>query len=184
IRQTAALNIAASPRMARSSARLIQPNGPQEKLMVYPLEDRRFSRGIQPRVSPPNRGPIILKSAYAMSGAPLRLLIVEDEAPLRAVYHSLLKDPSLEGRFDVLMAENSRAANKALKKKLPDIVVLDWNLPDGSGLEILDVIRCSPGGRQVQVFVVTGLSGNDRQVEALRSGADDYLAKPFDPSVL
>jgi len=119
-----------------------------------------------------------------MSGAPLRLLIVEDEAPLRAVYHSLLKDPSLEGRFDILMAENSRAANKALKKKLPDIVVLDWNLPDGSGLEILDVIRCSPGGRQVQVFVVTGLSGNDRQVEALRSGADDYLAKPFDPSVL
>ena len=119
-----------------------------------------------------------------MPSVPLRLLIVEDEAPLRAVYHSLLKDPSLEGRFDVIMTEDTRSANKALKKKLPDIVVLDWNLPDGNGMELLDVIRCSPGGRQVQVFVVTGLTSNERQVEALRSGADDYLAKPFDPNVL
>lgn len=115
---------------------------------------------------------------------PLRLLIVEDEAPLRAVYKKILDDPSLEGRFKTFLAENAVAATKSLHSTPPDIVVLDWNLPDGSGMEVLDAIRSGPRARLTQVFVVTAMVTKEREVEALSAGADDYLAKPFHPDVL
>ncbi len=114
----------------------------------------------------------------------LKLLVVEDEEDIRTFYKALVEDTELKGMFEVAMADSVPAALKALQKQRPDIVLLDWNLAGKSGLEVLEAIRADRFLRSALVFVVTSLADKDREIEALGLGADDFLAKPFDPGVL
>ena len=81
----------------------------------------------------------------------------------------------------VVTAFDGMAALKAFEVEVPDLVVLDLNMPKKSGLEVLRTIRMHT---KTPVLVLSILSGEDHIVDALDSGADDYLEKPFRPREL
>ena len=107
-----------------------------------------------------------------MSGAQLKILVVDDEPPIR----KLLRMGLTSQGYEVLDAPNGRAALDLLAKK-PDLVILDLGLPDIDGLELLRSIR----HRQADLPIVVLSSRGDEagKVAALDLGADDYVTKPF-----
>ncbi|HEY9715753.1 MAG TPA: response regulator transcription factor [Chroococcales cyanobacterium] len=79
--------------------------------------------------------------------------------------------------FNVECAHNVTDAHEFLKSYKYDLVILDWSMPDGTGLDVLKAYRHAGG--KTPVLMLTGKSGIDEKEEGLDSGADDYLTKPF-----
>ncbi|PWS35668.1 sigma-54-dependent Fis family transcriptional regulator [Falsiroseomonas bella] len=101
------------------------------------------------------------------------ILLVEDEATLaRNVQRYLERDG-----FELRIAATMRAGWRDFEEFRPDVVLLDLNLPDGSGLDLLARIRAAD--RQAKVIILTGHGSVQTAVEAMKSGAWDYLAKPI-----
>jgi two-component system response regulator AtoC len=105
---------------------------------------------------------------------PFTILIVDDEAKARGSMGRLL---SAEG-YEILEAESLAKAVSTLQDHLPDILLLDFNLPDGHGLDLLR--KLSATKPRPQVVVVTGTASIPTAVEALQLGAVDLLEKPVD----
>lgn len=105
---------------------------------------------------------------------PFTILIVDDEAKARGSMGRLL---SAEG-YEILEAESLARAVSTLQDHLPDILLLDFNLPDGHGLDLLR--KLSATKPRPQVVVVTGTASIPTAVEALQLGAVDLLEKPVD----
>ncbi len=104
----------------------------------------------------------------------MRLLVIEDTLDVAdAIASSLARDGSA-----VDHAASLAGARDFLEGRGYDVVILDMNLPDGSGGELLDWMRRS--GLATAVLVVTARFGVEDRVAALDAGADDYLVKPFD----
>ena len=104
----------------------------------------------------------------------MRILLVEDDASLGAG----LKDALGREGFVVDLVNSGRLAIAAVQAEAPDIMVLDLGLPDMDGLAVLSAVRRRE--QHVPVMVLTARSGLDDKITGLDSGADDYLAKPFD----
>ncbi len=102
------------------------------------------------------------------------VLIVEDEDNARKL---LRKHVEKQG-FQVLEAENLQKGNQIIDTEFVDIVLLDINLPDGNGLTLLD--RISKELPTTQVVVITGHGDIDTAVEAMHTGARDFVTKPID----
>lgn len=100
------------------------------------------------------------------------LLMVEDSTPLAAVYQAYLKDEPLV----LSLANSGQAAMEAIRRQPPDILLLDLQLPDMSGMEILRFLNEQQLG--VCVIVMTGHGSVDLAVEAMRLGAHDFISKP------
>ncbi len=107
-----------------------------------------------------------------MSAAPLKVLIVDDEPPIRKLLRMGL---STQG-YEILDAPNGRLALELLGQK-PDLVILDLGLPDIQGLELLSRIRARADS--VPIVVLSSRGDEAGKVEALDRGADDYITKPF-----
>ncbi len=108
------------------------------------------------------------------------ILVVEDEAPLAEVLRY-----NLEGEgFRVTVAPDGRSALEKLEEAPPDLVVLDWMLPEVSGLEICRTMRRRPELRGVPVIMLTAKGEESDRVRGLDAGADDYMVKPFSPKEL
>ena len=106
-------------------------------------------------------------------GRPLKILIVEDEGQVARLIELEL---SYEG-YQVEIAKNGKEALDKVEKFKPDLIVLDWMLPEIDGLEVTRRIRSD--GNDVPVIVLTGKDGLSDKVISLDSGADDYMTKPF-----
>ncbi|MEO7795920.1 MAG: sigma-54 dependent transcriptional regulator [Thermoanaerobaculia bacterium] len=107
-----------------------------------------------------------------------RLLIVEDEADQRKLLSGLLAG---EG-YSVAEASSLAEATRELGRAPVDLVISDWRLPDGDGGELLALVRAQ--FPDVGFVMVTAYGTIARAVEAIRAGADDYLAKPFEAQAL
>jgi len=102
------------------------------------------------------------------------ILVVEDEAPLAEVLRY-----NLEGEgFRVAVAGDGRAALEKLEEAPPDLVVLDWMLPEVSGLEICRTMRRRPELRSVPVIMLTARKDDETFGEAKKLGAEAFLTKP------
>lgn len=103
------------------------------------------------------------------------ILIVDDEEHLcRAVEIALMT----EG-YDIRTVNSVRAAESALLKVCPDLLLTDVRLPDGDGLNLLRIARELDAG--IQVIVMTAYATVETALESMRAGAFDYILKPFDP---
>jgi len=102
-----------------------------------------------------------------------RLLIVDDDEVIVAGLTALL-----EADFDVRSASTGRAALVAFAEHSPDLVLLDMQLPDASGLELLRQFKSYE--ESVPVIMISGVGTFERVVEAMKSGAESFLQKPFD----
>jgi DNA-binding response OmpR family regulator len=104
-----------------------------------------------------------------------RVLIVDDEAPLRELILVTLSDA-----FQCQEAVDGETALDQLRASPPELVVLDVMLPGVSGIDVLREMRADPALRDVAVMVVSAWQGPKDVAAALESGADRFLAKPFD----
>jgi two-component system KDP operon response regulator KdpE len=105
--------------------------------------------------------------------APLRVLVVDDEPAILRFLRTSLR---AEG-YDIVEAETGEAALAEIRRRAPDIVMLDLGLPGLGGLEVIRRLR--EGGSVVPIVVLTSRSDEAGKVEALDLGADDYVTKPF-----
>lgn len=108
-----------------------------------------------------------------MSPARPRILIIEDD---RRMSEALLSGMEAAG-YDVTSASSAEEGFFLLHRSHPDLLVLDLTLPQRNGLEILQEIRSE--GIDVRVLILTSHNTVEDRVTGLRSGADDYLGKPF-----
>jgi DNA-binding response OmpR family regulator len=108
----------------------------------------------------------------------MRVLVVEDEAGVR----ELLAFHLSQAGFRVREAASAQEAWQLVDEA--DIVVLDWMLPDGSGVEWLQRYRQRTGGERLPVLMLTARASEVDKVTGLDAGADDYLAKPFSAAEL
>jgi len=107
-----------------------------------------------------------------MNAPPLRVLVIDDEPPIRKLLRMGL---STQG-YRVIEAADGRSALDHLREK-PDLVILDLGLPDMQGLELLRAMRTRDEG--VPIVVLSSRSDESAKVQALDIGADDYVTKPF-----
>jgi two-component system phosphate regulon response regulator PhoB len=104
-----------------------------------------------------------------------RILVVEDEQPIRDLIAFGLR----RAGCDVALAEHSRAALESIGNRRPDLIVVDWMLPDVSGLELVRLLRRDAHTRDIPVVMLTARAEEADKVTGLDAGADDYLTKPF-----
>ena len=109
----------------------------------------------------------------------MKVLVVDDDADLRAVVAFALRDAG----YLVVEAGDGAAALGRAGAELPDLVILDLNLGDADGLELIARLRAREGGAR-PVLVLSVRSAEEDMVRALDLGADDYLTKPFSPRTL
>ncbi len=104
-----------------------------------------------------------------------RILIVEDEPAISAMLaYALHRDG-----FAPVIADHARAAQAQIDARVPDLILLDWMLPGGSGLELARRWRREETTRSVPIIMLTARGEEDDRVRGLEAGVDDYVVKPF-----
>ena len=109
-----------------------------------------------------------------------RILLVEDELPIRQM---LVFNLGRAG-YEVHEAGDSASARRQIADLRPDLLLVDWMLPDSSGLELIRTLRREPSNREIPVIMLTARAEEHDRVLGLDSGVDDYITKPFSPREL
>jgi putative two-component system response regulator len=104
------------------------------------------------------------------------VLIVDDEYSGRETLESILEG---EG-YNLVMAENGPQAIEKAKTVLPDVILLDVMMPGMTGFEVCERIRNDPQVAEIPIIILTALDDRDSLMTALKSGADDFISKPYD----
>jgi len=104
-----------------------------------------------------------------------KILVVEDETAIRDM---LVFNLGRAG-YEVLGAGTAQEARSAIANRQPDVILMDWMLPDVSGLELTRQLKREPETREIPVIMVTARGQEDDRVAGLEGGADDYITKPF-----
>jgi two-component system phosphate regulon response regulator PhoB len=108
------------------------------------------------------------------------ILVVEDEPAIQ----ELVSFSCSSSGYRVRRADSVRAAQEAIREALPDLVILDWMLPDRAGIELLRELRSEERTRGLPIILLTAKSAESDKVAGLDAGADDYVVKPFSPREL
>lgn len=108
------------------------------------------------------------------------ILIVEDEPSIAELIAYTLK----EAGWSSFVVSNTAAAWEFVQRRAPQLVLLDWMLPDRSGLHLLSRIRGDRQLQQLSVIMLTAKSMEEDKIAGLDNGADDYITKPFSPREL
>ena len=109
-----------------------------------------------------------------------RILVVEDEVAIRDMLCFVLEQHGYES----IEADNYQKALQQLQEPYPDLILLDWMFPGGSGIKLLQYLKQDEILRQIPVVMLTARGEEEDKVRGLESGADDYVTKPFSPKVL
>jgi len=107
----------------------------------------------------------------------ITVLVVEDETHIRRVLEYNLK---LDG-FEVYLAEDGATGLRLAKEKHPDVILLDWLMPEMSGLQVLTELKNDDASEHIPVFMLTAKGMLNDVTQAFEMGANDYITKPFDP---
>jgi len=104
-----------------------------------------------------------------------KILIVEDHKPLRSLLSFLLSTAG----YETFETSDAMSARDEASRQQPDLVLLDWQLPDMDGLKLLQMWRSDEATAQIPVIMVSGRADEGDRVAGLQAGADDYVTKPF-----
>ncbi|MDE9519036.1 phosphate regulon transcriptional regulator PhoB [Xenorhabdus bovienii] len=109
-----------------------------------------------------------------------RILVVEDEVQIREMVCLVLE----QNGYQTVEAEDYDVAVGRLSEPYPDLVLLDWMLPGGSGIQLIKQMKRDSSTRDIPVMMVTARGEEEDRVRGLDVGADDYITKPFSPKEL
>lgn len=108
------------------------------------------------------------------------IMLVEDEAPIREMLKIVLE----QAGFAVNEAEDYDIALEKMVEPYPDLVLLDWMLPGGSGVQLARKLKEHEFTRDIPIIMLTARGEEEDKVRGLEAGADDYITKPFSPKEL
>ena len=109
-----------------------------------------------------------------------RCLIVDDSRVVRKVARRIVEDL----HFSTEEAADGSEALELCRRTMPDAILLDWNMPVMNGIDFLRALRREPGGEDPIVVFCTTENDMDHIAEAIRSGANEYIMKPFDSEII
>lgn len=109
-----------------------------------------------------------------------KILIVEDETAIREMIAFHLS----RAGFDTFEAADCRSARRLLADERPDLALIDWMLPDMSGLELTRMLKRESTNDELGIIMLTARADEFDKVAGLEGGADDYVTKPFAPREL
>ncbi len=104
-----------------------------------------------------------------------KIMVVEDEQALAL----LLKYNLEKDGHEVLIVEKGNRVVAEVERWCPQLILLDWMLPELSGVEILKIIRTKPDIKNIPVIMLTAKGQEEDKIKGLNAGADDYVTKPF-----
>ena len=107
-------------------------------------------------------------------------LVVDDSRVIRKVAGRIIEDMG----YDIAEAGDGVEALAWCRAAMPDMVLLDWNMPVMNGIDFLKVLRAEPGGDAPNVIMCSVENDPARITEALAAGADEYIMKPFDGEII
>ena len=110
---------------------------------------------------------------------PQKVLIADDDAINRDVLCELLQP-----EYTVLLAKNGAQAVERATRHVPDLILLDVMMPDMSGFDVLRRLRATPQTEHVSIIFISGLDRPEDEAAGLKMGASDYIAKPFNATVV
>lgn len=109
-----------------------------------------------------------------------RILVVEDEAPIREMLCFVLEQKG----YQTIEADDFDSALEKIKEPYPELILMDWMLPGGSGINLIKHLKRDELTRQIPVVMLTARGEEEDKVRGLEVGADDYITKPFSPKEL
>ncbi len=111
----------------------------------------------------------------------MKVLVVDDFATMRKIIKNVLKQISIE---NVLEAENGKHALSVLGTEEVDLIISDWIMPEMTGIEFLKACKGDENIKKIPFIMVTAEAQKDNIMEAIKSGVDNYIVKPFTPDKL
>jgi len=111
----------------------------------------------------------------------MKVLVVDDFATMRKIIKNVLKQIDIE---DVLEAESGKHALTVLKGDPVDLIISDWIMPEMTGIEFLKACKSDDAYKSIPFIMVTAEAQKDNIMEAIKSGVDNYIVKPFTPDKL
>lgn len=108
------------------------------------------------------------------------ILVVDDSKTVRSALRIILENLG----FTVTEAENGRDAERSCSSTMPLGIILDWNMPVMDGLEFLKKLRSSPAGKLPKVIFCSTENDLNSMKKAIQAGAQDFIIKPFNESVM
>ena len=109
-----------------------------------------------------------------------KIILIEDDKALQEI----IKYNFSKEKYDVVLCFDGEEALDLIKHEMPDLVILDWMLPNLSGVEILRQIRASKSLKTIPIIMLTARTEESDKLRAFDTGADDYITKPFSNSEL
>jgi two-component system chemotaxis response regulator CheY len=107
----------------------------------------------------------------------MQALVIDDSRAIRMILSRMMQELGL----DVAEAANGRLALDQLDGGLdPALLLVDWNMPEMSGIEFVEAVRRPPYSSSARIIMVTTETEAPQMVQALEAGADEYVMKPFD----
>lgn len=123
----------------------------------------------------------VAASAPAPRAGPRTCLIVDDSRVVRKVSRQIVESLG----YQVTEAENGEEALARCKQALPDLVLLDWDMPVMTGIEFITALRAVPGNERTKAMFCTSKGGAHDIHRGISAGADEFVVKPFDaPTML
>ena len=111
---------------------------------------------------------------------PSRILIVEDEAPIREMLAFVMEQHG----YQPMQAADYQQALEKVVEPYPDMILLDWMIPGGSGIQLARTLKSKDHTRHIPIIMLTARGEEEDKIKGLEVGADDYLTKPFSPKEL
>jgi two-component system, chemotaxis family, chemotaxis protein CheY len=111
----------------------------------------------------------------------MKVLVADDFATMRKIVRNILKQIGFD---NIVEAEDGQAAVQVLRNENIGLVVTDWNMPNMSGLELLQKIRSDPKTAHLPVLMVTAEGLKENVVAAVKAGVNNYVVKPFTAEIL
>jgi two-component system phosphate regulon response regulator PhoB len=108
------------------------------------------------------------------------ILIVEDETSIR----DMIKFALTYSEFEIAEAKNTKEALEKISLQKPDLILLDWMLPDTSGIDFIAQLKKNKNFRDIRIIMLTAKAEEENKIKGLEVGADDYITKPFSPREL
>jgi len=111
----------------------------------------------------------------------MKVLVVDDFATMRKIVKNVLRQISIE---NVVEAANGKHALTVLQTEPVDLIISDWMMPEMTGIEFLKVCKGDEEKKKIPFIMVTAEGQKDSVMEAIKSGVDNYIVKPFTPDKL
>ncbi len=109
-----------------------------------------------------------------------KVVVVDDEPFILMMIEDKLK----KSKIDVITLRESIRALPVIKKERPDLIILDWMMPELSGIELCKMIKADPDIQHIPIFMLTAKGQDSDEQQGIQCGVNRYITKPFSPKSL